>query len=71
VLIGFFITFEIYALAEKSHVMSNQLSLYLVASLMLLASIEHIFLLFPVNEAALWYWAKQDGSEIRAVKQES
>jgi len=39
--------------------------------LMLLASIEHIFLLFPVNEAALWYWAKQDGSEIRAVKQES
>ena len=70
-LVGFFITFEIYALAEQSNVMSNQLSFYLVASLMLLASIEHIFLLFPVNEAALWRWAKQDVSQIRAVKQES
>ena len=69
-LAGFFITFEIYELAEQSSVMSTQLSLYLVASLMLLASIEHIFLLFPVNEAALWRWAKQDGSEIRAVKHE-
>ena len=70
-LVGFFITFEIYVLAEQSNVMSNQLSFYLVASLMLLASIEHIFLLFPVNEAALWRWAKQDVSQIRAVKQES
>ena len=67
-LIGFFVTFEIYELAAQSSSMSNQLSLSLVASLMLLASIEHIFLLFPVNEAALWYWAKQDGAEIRAVK---
>ena len=70
-LVGFFITFQIYELADQSNVMSNQLSLYLVASLMLLASIEHIFLLFPVNEAALWRWAKQDVSQIRAVKQES
>ena len=32
---------------------TQQLSLYLVGSLMLLASIEHLFLMFPVNEAAL------------------
>lgn len=69
--LGFIVTFKIFELAGQSNAPSYQLSLYLVASLMLLASIEHIFLLFPVNEAALWRWAKQDTSEIRVVKRES
>lgn len=69
--LGFFITFKIYEHAGQSSMPSYQLSLYLVASLMLLASIEHIFLLFPVNEAALWRWAKQDTAEIRVVKREN
>jgi len=70
-ILGFLITFQIYELADQSNVASYQLSLNLVASLMLLASIEHVFLLFPVNEAALWRWARNEDSEVRAVKQKS
>ena len=70
-LLGFFVTFKIYELASAADVLSYQLSLYLVASLMLLASVEHIFLLFPLNEAVLWRWAKRDVAEIRVVRQEN
>jgi hypothetical protein len=37
---------------------------------MLLASIEHLFLMFPVNEAALWRWARTDEPQLRAVRVE-
>ena len=70
-ILGFLVTYEIYALADQVNVIAYQLSLYLVASLMLLASIEHIFLLFPVNEAALWRWAKRDDTETRVVRNEN
>jgi putative photosynthetic complex assembly protein 2 len=69
-MLGFFVTMQIYSLAGASEVVSYQLSLYLVASLMLLASIEHVFLMFPVNESTLWRWAKQDTNEIRVVRQQ-
>lgn len=70
-LAGLFITYKIYELAGSADILSHQLSLHLVASLMLLASIEHIFLLFPVNEAALWRWAKRDVAEIRVIRQKN
>jgi len=38
--------------------------------LMLLASIEHLFLMFPVNEAALWRWARENEPQLRAVRAE-
>ena len=69
-MLGFFVTMQIYSLADASEVVSYQLSLYLVASLMLLASIEHVFLMFPVNESTLWRLAKQDTNEIRVVRQQ-
>jgi hypothetical protein len=35
---------------------------------MLLASIEHLFLMFPLNDAALWSWASENVPPLRAVR---
>lgn len=66
--VGFYITFTIFKNAAVVPDPTQQLSLYLVGSLMLLASIEHLFLMFPVNEAALWRWARADEQQLRAVR---
>jgi hypothetical protein len=67
---GLFATYLIFKNAIMIADLTQQLSLYLVGSLMLLASIEHIFLMFPVNEAALWSWARANEPELRAVRVE-
>jgi len=68
--IGFFVTYLIFKDATTVPDLTQQLSLYLVGSLMLLASIEHLFLMFPVNEAALWRWARANEPQLRAVRVE-
>ena len=68
--IGFFVTYLIFKNATTVPDLTQQLSLYLVGSLMLLASIEHLFLMFPVNEAALWRWARASEPQLRAVRVE-
>ena len=68
--IGFFVTYLIFKSAANVPDLTQQLSLYLVGSLMLLASIEHLFLMFPVNEAALWRWARANEPQLRAVRVE-
>ena len=67
---GLFATYLIFKNAIMTPDLTQQLSLYLVGSLMLLASIEHIFLMFPVNEAALWGWARANEPQLRAVRVE-
>jgi len=67
---GFFVTYLILKNATIVPDLTQQLSLYLVGSLMLLASIEHLFLMFPVNEAALWRWARANEPQLRAVRVE-
>ena len=66
--LGFYVTYTIFQNAMTVPNLTNQLSLYLVASLMLLASMEHLFLMFPVNEAALWRWARAEEPQPRAVR---
>ncbi len=66
--LGFYVTYTIFQNAMTVPNLTNQLSLYLVASLMLLASMEHLFLMFPVNEAALWRWARTEEPQPRAVR---
>ena len=63
-------TYIIFTSAAAVPDLTSQLSLYLIASLMLLASVEHLFLMFPVNEAALWRWARSDVPPPRAVRLE-
>ena len=65
-----FLTYLIFKSAATVPDLTQQLSLYLVGSLMLLASIEHLFLMFPVNEAALWRWARANEPQLRAVRVE-
>ena len=65
---GFFLTYLIFKNAILVPDLTQQLSFYLVGSLMLLASIEHLFLMFPVNEAALWRWARTNEPQLRAVR---
>ena len=67
---GFYVTYIIFTSAAAVPDLTSQLSLYLIASLMLLASVEHLFLMFPVNEAALWRWARSDVPPPRAVRLE-
>jgi hypothetical protein len=64
------VTYLLFKNAMLVSDLTQQLSLYLVGSLMLLASIEHIFLMFPVNEAALWRWARAEEPQLRAVRAE-
>lgn len=66
--IGFYVTYSIFQNAADVPDLTEQLSLYLVGSLMLLASIEHVFLMFPANEAALWRWARAEEPQLRAVR---
>ena len=65
---GFYVTYSIFGSASAGAELTQQLSLYLIATLMLLASIEHLFLMFPLNDAALWSWAKGNAPALRAVR---
>lgn len=67
-LMGFYVTYSLFGSASAGAELTQQLSLYLIATLMLLASIEHLFLMFPLNDAALWSWAKGNAPKLRAVR---
>lgn len=41
---------------------ATTLSLFLIAWLAVLALLEHLFLMMPMGETALWRWAEADGS---------
>jgi putative photosynthetic complex assembly protein 2 len=67
-LIGFYATYSLFGSASAATEITQQLSLNLIATLMLLASIEHLFLMFPLNDAALWSWARENVTPLRAVR---
>jgi putative photosynthetic complex assembly protein 2 len=59
-LLGIVATVGLYQLAYGATSLSQQMSFYLVGALMLLATIEHLFLLFPFQEEVLWRWASTE-----------
>ena len=59
--LGIVATTALYQLGYGAGSVAQQLSFYLVATLMLLATVEHLFLMFPFQESILWRWAASDG----------
>jgi hypothetical protein len=47
----------LFKLALAAENVPNQISYTLVASLAALGTLEHLFLMFPLRDAALWQWA--------------
>lgn len=65
--LGVVATTALYQLGYGADAVSQQLSFYLVGTLMLLATIEHLFLMFPFQEEVLWRWAASDDQSVKST----
>ena len=62
VIAGIAATAWLFTLATGSHAIWDRIAFALVATLMALGTLEHLFLMLPLHDAALWRWAAPNGA---------
>lgn len=70
VLVGTTLAWWLGVLAAGAPDLGSRVSLTLVCTLVTLGTLEHVFLMLPLNEAALWRWASPGPSKKVAISLE-
>ena len=69
-LAGALLTWWLGLLAAGAPDLGSRVAFTLVCTLVLLGTLEHVFLMLPLNEAALWRWASPDPNKKIAISVE-